>query len=115
MIFTGPESHGSQRTAKVEHRVVFAAELATLAFLKWSDFSITFDRSDHPRHLPKPGRYPLVLAATIKEVKFNRVLIDGGSNLDLIFTKTLKELGLSVNDLHSSSSSSQGARCSPRA
>ena len=69
---------------------------------------ITFDRSDHPKHLPKLGRYPLVLAATMKEAKFNRVLIDGGSSLDLIFTRTHQELGLSINDLQPSFSPFHG-------
>ena len=58
--------------------------------------------------MPKPGRYLLVLAAMMKGVKFNKVLIDGGSSLDLIFTKTLMELGLSVSDLQPSSSPFHG-------
>ncbi|GJN13384.1 hypothetical protein PR202_gb00078 [Eleusine coracana subsp. coracana] len=96
-IFGGPDAYTSKHKQKLE-----------LLYMRWSEMPITFDRSDHPKHLPKPGRYPLVLAVTMKEVKFNRVLIDGGSSLDLIFTRTLQELDLSTNDLQPSSSPFHG-------
>ncbi|GJN37028.1 hypothetical protein PR202_gb25946 [Eleusine coracana subsp. coracana] len=107
-IFGGPDAYTSKRKQKLELREINSVEPATSQYMRWSEMPITFDRSDHPKHLPKPGRYPLVLAATMKEVKFNRVLIDGGSSLDLIFTRTLQELGLSINDLQPSSSSFHG-------
>ncbi|GJN23894.1 hypothetical protein PR202_gb11586 [Eleusine coracana subsp. coracana] len=102
-IFGGPDAYVSKRKQKLELREINSVEPAAPQFMRWSEMPITFDRSHHPKHLPKPGRYPLVPAATIKEVKFNKVLIDGGSSSDLIFTKTLQELGLTVNDLQPSS------------
>ena len=32
-----------------------------LAFLKWSEVVITFDRKDHPDHILQPRRFPLVI------------------------------------------------------
>ncbi|KAK3142839.1 hypothetical protein QOZ80_4BG0352370 [Eleusine coracana subsp. coracana] len=107
-IFGGPDAYTSKRRQKLELQEINSLEPATPQYMRWSEIPITFDRSDHPKHLPKPGRYPLVLAATMKEVKFNRVLIDGGSSLDLIFTRTLQELGLSINDLQPSFSPFHG-------
>jgi hypothetical protein len=48
----------------------------TPEYLKCSEVPITFDRSDHPNFIPKPGRYPLIVNPTIMDVKLNRVLID---------------------------------------
>ncbi|GJN20263.1 hypothetical protein PR202_gb07618 [Eleusine coracana subsp. coracana] len=107
-IFGGLDAYVSKRKQKMDLREINSVEPATPQFMRWYEMPFTFDRSDHPKHIPKPGRYLLVLAAMMKEVKFNKVLIDGGSSLDLIFTKTLKELGLSVNDLQPSSSPFHG-------
>jgi hypothetical protein len=37
----------------------------------------------------KLGRYPLVVCPIVKDVKLNKVLVDGGSSLNLLFLKTL--------------------------
>ncbi|GJN20375.1 hypothetical protein PR202_gb07745 [Eleusine coracana subsp. coracana] len=107
-IFGSSDAYISKRKQKLELWEINLVEPAAPQFMRWSEMPITFDRSDHPKHVPKPGRYPLVLAAIMKEVKFNKVLIDGGSSLDLIFTKTLRELGLLINDLQSSFSPFHG-------
>jgi hypothetical protein len=57
---------------------------ATPKYLKWSKDPIAFDRSDHPDFVPKPGQYPLIVSPIIKDVKLNRVLIDGGSSLNIL-------------------------------
>ena len=55
----------------------------------------------HPLHRV----FPLILDATIKKVLFRKVLIDGGSALNLLFIGALKELGLGIEDLTPSDSS----------
>jgi hypothetical protein len=55
MIFGGPVAYDSQRQRKLEHREVYAVEPATPSFLRWSRSAITFDRDDHPDHVPQPG------------------------------------------------------------
>jgi hypothetical protein len=62
--------------------------LATPKYIKWYEVSITFDHSDHPDFVPKLGRYPLIVCPIVKDVKLNRVLIDGGSSLNILFLKT---------------------------
>jgi hypothetical protein len=57
-------------------------------YLKWSEVPITFNRSDHLDFIPKPGRYLVIVSPIIKEVKLNRVLVDGGSSLNIQFLKT---------------------------
>ena len=54
--------------------------------------------------IPYTGCFPLVLDATVKKVLFRKVLIDGGSALNLLFVGALKELGLGVEDLTPSDS-----------
>jgi hypothetical protein len=65
-----------------------AVSLATLEYLKWSEVPISFDCSNHPNFVPKPGWYPLIVCPIIKDVRLNRVLIDGGSSLNILFLKT---------------------------
>jgi hypothetical protein len=43
--------------------------------------------------------FPLVLDLVIKNVWFEKVLIDGGSALNILFRNTLTELGLKPKDL----------------
>jgi hypothetical protein len=51
MIFGGTKAYSSKRQQKLVRREVYAAETATPTYPKWSDSSITFDRSDHPELL----------------------------------------------------------------
>jgi hypothetical protein len=67
----------------------------TPEYLKWSEAPITFNRSDHLDFIPKPRRYPLIVSPTIKDVKLNRVLVDGGGSLNILFLKTFDQMGLS--------------------
>ena len=58
--------------------------------------------------IPYTGCFPLVLDATIQKVLFRKVLVDGGSALNLLFAGALKELGLGIGDLTPSDSSFWG-------
>ena len=58
----------------------------------------------HPLH----RAFPLILDATIKKVLFRKVLVDGGSALNLLFARALKELGLGIEDLTPTDSSFLG-------
>ena len=59
---------------------------------------------EHPLH----RAFSLVLDATVRKVLFRKVLIDGGSALNLLFAGALKELGLGIGDLTPSNSSFWG-------
>ena len=52
--------------------------------------------------MPNPGGYPLVLNPTIVvrcTCKFSRVLIDGGSSINILYRDTMTKLGLEAKDL----------------
>jgi hypothetical protein len=49
--------------------------------------------------IPKHGRFPLVLDPCINSVQFERVLVDGGSSIDILFHSSLSALKLMEADL----------------
>ena len=68
-------------------------------YLDWSEHPITFSRADQWLDIPYPGHFPLVLDPIIKDVRFQKVLIDVGSTLNILFTRSLEELGIKKEDL----------------
>ena len=67
--------------------------------LHWSEMPITFDWRDHWVHLPKPGSYPLVVNPLVSQVHLAKVLVDGGSGLNIIFSNTLENMGYDMTTL----------------
>lgn len=53
--------------------------------------------------MPNPGGYALVLKPTIivprRTWKFSRVLINGGSNINILYRDTMTKLGLEAKDM----------------
>jgi hypothetical protein len=86
MIYGGPSTCLSARQRKRERREVFSVHLVTPLFLDWSNMAITFDRDDHPDYVPNPGVYPLVIDPIIANTHLTKVLMDGGSSLNIIYT-----------------------------
>ena len=70
-----------------------------LKYLDWSEHPITFSRADQWLDIPYPGHFPLVLDPIIKDVRFQKVFIEGGSTLNILFAGSLEELGLKKEDL----------------
>jgi hypothetical protein len=68
-------------------------------FLAWSHQEISFNREDRWAVIPEPGRFPLVLDPCVNSVRFERVLIDGGSSIDILFRNSLLALKLCQVDL----------------
>src|SRR3954466_16111433 len=54
--------------------------------------SITFSQDDHPPAVPRPGHAPLVLDAQIGVYDMDRVFMDGGSSMNIIFASTLQKM-----------------------
>ena len=75
------------------------------SYCPWCKVPITFSRADQWADIPYTRCFLLVLDATIKKILFKKVLIDGGSALNLLFIGALKELGLGIEDLTPSNSS----------
>jgi hypothetical protein len=56
--------------------------------------AITFNRDDHPDYVPNPRVYPLVVDPIIANTRLTKVLMDGGSSLNIIYAQTLDLLGI---------------------
>jgi hypothetical protein len=80
-------------------REVLNIEPAVPTPLRWSEVPITFSRTDQQISFSKPGCFPLVLKPVAAGSKLNKVLIDGGSRLNVLFTKTLKNMKLDITDM----------------
>jgi hypothetical protein len=61
--------------------------------------AITFDRGDHPDHIPHPGRYLLVVSPIVGTTHLSRVLMDGGNNLNILYTETLDKMKIPRSSL----------------
>ena len=64
------------------------------SFLRWSKSAITFERTDHPKSALQLGRYPLVVDPIIGTKRLTKVLMDAGSGLNIMYTKTLGAMGI---------------------
>jgi hypothetical protein len=73
---------------------VFSIEVAALVYLDWSSRAITFDRDDHSDYIPNPGRYPLMVNPIIDNTKLTKVIMYGGSSLNIIYVETLDLMGI---------------------
>jgi hypothetical protein len=65
----------------------------------WSHRDINFSRVDQWATILKPGHFALVLSPCINKEQFDRVLIDGGSSIDILFKNSLSALNISEADL----------------
>jgi hypothetical protein len=68
-------------------------------YLNWSEAAITWDRSDHPDHVPHPGKYALVVDPIVDNFRLTKVLMDGGSSLNILYYDTLSRMNLSEDQL----------------
>jgi hypothetical protein len=99
MIYGEQVVNPSARHRKQERREVCSVKVAAPVYLDWSDKPITFDRGDHPDFVPSPGRYPLVVDPIIGNVRLSKVLMDGGSSLNIICAETLELLGVDRSEV----------------
>jgi hypothetical protein len=86
----------NRRAQKATRREVMSIEPAVPTPLRWSEVPITFSRVDQWTSFSEPGRFPLDLKPVVAGSKLNKVLIDGGSGLNVLFTKTLKKMNLNI-------------------
>jgi hypothetical protein len=108
MIYGGKVANASSRHRKQERREVCSVKVATPVYLDWSDKPITFDQGDHPDCVPSPGRYPLVVDPVIGNARLSKVLMDGGSSLNIIYTETLRLLGVDLSTIRASAAPFHG-------
>jgi hypothetical protein len=99
MIYGGQVANASARHRKQERREVCSVKVVAPVYLDWSDKTITFDQGDHPDCVPSPGRYPLVVNPVIGNARLTKVLMDGGSSLNIIYAETLGLLGIDLSTI----------------
>jgi hypothetical protein len=99
MIYGGQVANASARHRKQERREVCSVKVAAPVYLDWSDKPITFDQGDHPDHVPSPGKYSLVVDPVIGNVRLTKVLMDGGSSLNIIYAETLGLLRIDLSSV----------------
>jgi hypothetical protein len=108
LIFGGPIVDMSNSQRKREQYEVLATEKAPPSFLDWLEDAITFSLEDHPNRILNPGQYPLVVDPVIGNTRFSKVLMDGGSSLNILYAHTLLLLGIGLDQLQPSTSPFHG-------
>ena len=89
-----PNSEQPKRERKRALWDIYAMEPVVPKFNPWSACPITFDRRDHPTSIRHGGSAALVLDPVIDEFYLTRVLMDGGSNLNLLYQDTMHKMGI---------------------
>jgi hypothetical protein len=102
LIFGGPTVDMSNSQRKRGWHEVLTTEKAPPSFLDWSEDAITFSREDHPNRIPDPGQYPQVVGPIIGNTHIPKVLMDGGSSLNILYAHTLRLLGIGLDQLRPS-------------
>ena len=97
----GASVHTSHRQLKQWARVVTATEPSFDAQkpLKWSSTPLIFDPEDHPDRMTAVGCLPLLVSPTIRNLKVNKMLVDGRAGLNLISPVVIKRLQIPDGDL----------------
>jgi hypothetical protein len=93
------------RREKLIRREVYNAESPTPSYLKWSEVLITFDHKDHPDRVPQPGAYPLVVAPLFRSKRVDKVLMDRGIGINMLYALMLDDMGIPRSKLRSSTAS----------
>ena len=81
----------------------------------WSSQPITFDHRDYSASIRRAGWAALVLDPVIGGYHFTRVLMDGGSNLNLIYQDTIRGMGLDLTKIRHSNTTFKGVTPGPGA
>jgi hypothetical protein len=108
IIFGGSPARPSRRQEKLIRREVMNADIAKPSYLKWSEVPITFDRKDHLDNVPQPGSYPLVVAPLFKSRRIHKVVMYGGSGINVLYSSTLDEMGIPRSALRPSTAPFHG-------
>jgi hypothetical protein len=67
-------------------------------YIHWSEAYITWGREDHPPLMPRPRGYAMVLNpimfSELHTRRFSRMLINGGSSINLLYRTSMEKLGI---------------------
>ena len=97
VIYGGDSSFNKCAQKLVLHEIL-KLEPAVPKPLRHSEVPVTFSREDQWTSFSELGKFPLVLDQVLVGSILTRVLIDGGSGLNLMFTSTIAKMGLDISD-----------------
>ncbi|KAI5012211.1 hypothetical protein ZWY2020_024345 [Hordeum vulgare] len=95
-VFT---TNACRRDKKVNHRAYSVTEPAIPKYLHWSEQTITWSREDHPPRIDNPGNLALVVAPQVGGYTLSKVLMDGGSSINILYFDTFWRMNLLEKDL----------------
>lgn len=81
-----PVKMGLARSNPAEHR-------------DWTLKPITFDHLEYSRSVRNAGWTALILDPIIDGLQFTQVLMDGGSDLNLLYPNTIRKLGIDLTKI----------------
>ena len=96
---------------------ILAKVCQVAAINPWNDTAITFNSSDKPQFRTARAPTALVLNPIVDGFRLTKVLMDGGSGLNLIYEETLSKMEIDKSRIEQSSTTfrgiipSQEARC----
>ena len=93
--------HITKGRSKHALRDICAVEPVAPKFNPWSACPITFDRRDHRTSIRHGGFAALVLDPIVDGFHLTRVLMDGGSSLNLLYQDTVRKMGIDPSCLGS--------------
>jgi hypothetical protein len=96
MIQPVPKSNKEEKSITSQVNLAVTSPPVTTEYLHWSEQPIEFSREDHPITVPWPGNTPLVLKAHIGGYDVDRVFMDAGSGINLIYAKKLRAMHISL-------------------
>jgi hypothetical protein len=99
MIQPVPKSNKEEKSITRQVNLAIMSPPAATEYLHWSEQPIEFNREDHPITVPRPGNAPLVLKAQIGAYDVDRIFMDAGSGINLIYAKTLRAMHISLEFL----------------
>src|SRR3954464_6214365 len=116
MVLTVFETFASNNMRKRTLRSL--AEVYQVATINpWSDTAIIFNASDEPKFRTARAPAALVLSPIVDDFRLTKVLMDGGSGLNLIYEETLRKMEIDKSRIEQSSTTcigiipSREARC----
>ena len=80
-------------------RAVSMVNSAVPRYLKYSEVPITWSREDHQPNIEHPGLLALVVAPQVAGYSLNKVLMDGGSAINILYYETFLRMNLKRSQL----------------
>ncbi|KAK1610593.1 hypothetical protein QYE76_034266 [Lolium multiflorum] len=114
VFVTEPTDRQSMHRRSMEVNAVMPAK-----YMQWSNQEIAWSIKDHPKIMPNPGGYALVVDPIMKgpqtRVKFSKVLIDNGSSINIMYKHTMHTTGMKTcfTNAHNVHGIVPGLSCAP--